>query len=160
MRSIAKEFHVLEWTIRVLVHQDIQYKSYVIRKGQFILAKTQKTISYVQDSSLTKLKNPPSMAYFDFSLTKNTSTGSGMMQTKYPATVMVLSYVSSKGDVMSPNIFPQGLKLNAAGYTDVPKTGVKPWIDRVCNGRPHVFQEDCTFSQSHSNPGLIIRKFL
>lgn len=41
MRVIAKELHVSEWTIRTLVHEDIRYKSYELKRGQFLSAKTQ-----------------------------------------------------------------------------------------------------------------------
>lgn len=41
MKLIAKELHVSEWTIRTLVHEDIWYKSYGLKRGQFLSAKTQ-----------------------------------------------------------------------------------------------------------------------
>lgn len=65
-----------------------------------------------------------------------------VMHTKFPASVMVLGVVSSEGHIMPPHFFQQGLRLNAAGYNEVLETVVKPWIDRVCDGRPYVFQQD------------------
>ena len=40
MRSIAKKLHVSEKTIRRSVHEDILYKSYVMKRGQFISEKS------------------------------------------------------------------------------------------------------------------------
>ena len=161
IRSIAKELQVSEWTIRTVVHQDIRYKSYVMRKGQFISAKTQENRLMRSKRLLNKVKNPHEhgMLWF-FSDEKNfdqdqktnrrndrwlcasPSEVPRVMHTKYPPTVMVLGVVSSEGHVMPPYIFPQGLRVNAAGYINVLKTVVKPWINKVCNGRPYVFQQD------------------
>lgn len=58
MRSIAKELQVSECTIRTVVHQDIWYKSYVMRKRQFISAKTQENCLMRSKRLLNKVKNP------------------------------------------------------------------------------------------------------
>lgn len=55
---------------------------------------------------------------------------------------------------MPSHFFEQTLRLNAAGYTEVLETVLKPWIDLVCDGRPYVFQKDWTCSQCHSGPRL------
>lgn len=161
MRSIAKELQVSEWTIRAVVHQNIRYKSYVMRRSQFMSSKTQENRLMRSKRLLNKLKNPHEhgMLWF-FSDEKNfvqdqktnrqndrwlcasPSEVPRVMHTKYPATVMVLGVVSSEGHVMPPYIFSQGLRVNAAGYIEVLKTVVKPWIDKVCKGRPYVFQQD------------------
>ena len=64
------------------------------------------------------------------------------MHTNFPATVVVLVVVSNEGHVMPPHFFPQGLRVNSAAYIDVLGTAVKPWIDRVRNGRLYIFQQD------------------
>ena len=56
--------------------------------------------------------------------------------------MIVLGVVSSEDDMMPPHFFPQALQVNAAAYTDVLETVVKPWITAVASGRPHVFQQD------------------
>ncbi|XP_061516646.1 uncharacterized protein LOC133393851 [Anopheles gambiae] len=58
------------------------------------------------------------------------------------ADLQVFSCVLSEGDVMPPHFFEQGLRLNADGYISMLDTVVKPWITRVANGRPYVFQRD------------------
>lgn len=65
-----------------------------------------------------------------------------VMHTKFPATVMVLGVVSNEGHVMPPHFFRQGLRVTSAAYIEVLDTVVKPWIDRVRNGRPYIFQQD------------------
>ena len=65
-----------------------------------------------------------------------------VMQTKFPQTVMVFGCVSSEGDVMPPHFFREGLRLNSDGYVELLNTVVKPWITRIANGRPYVWQQD------------------
>jgi hypothetical protein len=65
-----------------------------------------------------------------------------VMATKFPATVMVLGVVSNEGDVMLPDIFAKGLKINTEEYIKVLIEGVKPWMDKVAAGRHYVFQQD------------------
>ena len=36
----------------------------------------------------------------------------------------------------------KGLRFNTAIYIDVMRDVVKPWMDRVADGRPYVFQQD------------------
>eukprot|EP00106_Octopus_bimaculoides_P001075 XP_014768517.1 PREDICTED: uncharacterized protein LOC106867953 [Octopus bimaculoides] len=127
MRSIAKELRVSEWTIRTVVHHDIRYNSYVMWEGQFVSAKTQDQKSNRRN---------------DRWLCADPSEVPRVMHTKFPATVIVLGTVSSKGHVVPPHFFPQGLRINAAGYIEVLKTVIKPWIDETCSGRPFVFQQE------------------
>ena len=39
-----------------------------------------------------------------------------VMQTKFPATIMVLGVVNSEGDVMSPHFLAEGLRLDTNRY--------------------------------------------
>ena len=65
-----------------------------------------------------------------------------VMKTKIPATVMVFGVISSKGHIMSPQIFEVGLKVNTKVYLDVLKSVVIPWYNLVAGGKPWVWQED------------------
>ena len=65
-----------------------------------------------------------------------------VMKTKFPATVMVFSVLSSEGPIMPPHIFEVGLKVNAKVYLDVLKSVVIPWCNQVAGGRPWVWQQD------------------
>ncbi|KAL1114925.1 hypothetical protein AAG570_007748 [Ranatra chinensis] len=46
------------------------------------------------------------------------------------------------GDVMPPHFFQEGLRLTSDGYVGLLNTVVKPWIRRVADGRPYVWQQD------------------
>ena len=48
-----------------------------------------------------------------------------LMKTKFPATVMVFSVVSSEGHIMPPHIFEVGLKV----YLDVLMSVAIPWCN-------------------------------
>ena len=64
------------------------------------------------------------------------------MQTKFSKIAMVFGCVSCEGDVMRPNFFRVGLELNSDAYVELLITVVKPWITRVANDRPYVWQLD------------------
>ena len=62
------------------------------------------------------------------------------MQTIFSKTVMVFGCVSCEGDVMPPHFSRDGLRLNSDVYVEFLITVVMPWITRVANGRPYVWQ--------------------
>ena len=64
------------------------------------------------------------------------------MQTKSSQTVMVFGCMSCEGDVMPPHLFREGLRLNSDAYVELLITVVKPWITKVANDRPYVWQQD------------------
>lgn len=53
---------------------------------------------------------------------------------------MILRVVSSEGDLMPPQFFLQGERVNAAAYTEV----LKLLITSVARGRPYVLQQNAT----------------
>ena len=65
-----------------------------------------------------------------------------VMKTKFSATAMAFSVVSSEGHTMPPHIFEVGLKVNTKVYLDVLKSVVIPWCNQVAGGRPWVWQPD------------------
>lgn len=161
MRALANELEVDESTIRRVVHEDLRYKSYVMRRGQFMSDRTKVNRLTRAKRLLNKLKHPeePGLIWFfsdeknfvqdqkvnrrnDRWLCKGPDEVSTVMHTKFPASVMVLGVVSSEGDVMPPHFFSQGLRVNAAAYTEVLDRVVKPWVTTIARGRPYVFQQD------------------
>ncbi|XP_052832121.1 uncharacterized protein LOC128247010 [Octopus bimaculoides] len=58
MRLIAKEHHMSEGTIRNVVHKDIRYKSYAMRKGHFISETVKENHLIRSKRHPNKLKNP------------------------------------------------------------------------------------------------------
>ena len=161
MRAIARDFNVSEGLIRRVVHEDLRYKSYVMRRGQFMSAQTRNQRLIRGKRLLSKLKHPevPNMLWFfsdeknfdqdqkinrrnDRWLCSNPTEVPRVMHTKFPATVMVLGVVSNEGHIMPPHFFQQGLRVNAVAYIEVLETVVKPWIDSVRGDRPYIFQQD------------------
>lgn len=65
-----------------------------------------------------------------------------VMKVKFPQHVMVFGIVSSEGDIMPPHFFDVGLRVDSDVYIDVMKKVALPWIRRVANGRPWVWQQD------------------
>lgn len=161
MRSLAAELGVSEGTIRNTVHEDLRYKSYGMRKGQFMSEATKETRYKKAKALLNSLKHPSSSRQLIFFsdekvfnqdqkinsrnnrwLCQEISEVPIVMQTKFPASVMVLGVVSNEGDVMPPHFFDKGARINAALYINTLETVVKPWMDGVARGRPYVFQQD------------------
>ena len=77
-----------------------------------------------------------------------------LMKTKFPATVMVFSVVSSEGHIMPPHILKVGLKVNTKVYLDVLKNMVIPWCNPEAGGRPWLWQQDGASPQVQKDPGL------
>jgi hypothetical protein len=161
MRSLARKLKISEFVIRKKMMQDIRYKSYALRRGQFLSHATKKRRLENAKLMLNKLKNPAANnQLIFFSDEKNFSQDQKVnkknnrwlcvdisevpvaMATKFPATVMVLGMVNNEGDVMPPHIFAKGLKINTEEYTKVLKEVVKPWMDEVAAGRHYMFQQD------------------
>ena len=161
IRAIARELQVHHKTVWRCIHEDLRYSSYVMRRGQFMTQQTKENRYEKSKKLLCEIKHPeePKMLWF-FSDEKNFDQDQKVnrrndrwlcqdpedvphvMHTKFPATVMVLSVVSNQGDVMPPHFFKKGHRVNAEEYVKVLRDVVKPWIDRVAEGRPYVFQQD------------------
>ncbi len=128
MRRMAEELEVSEWLVRKIVKEDIRYKSYSLRKGQFMSAATKKTRYEKASALLNRIKHPPEPDILIFfsdekNFTQDQKVNSKnnrwlcndpreipiVMKTKFPATVMVLGVVSNKGDVMPPHMFEASL---------------------------------------------------
>ncbi|XP_046868909.1 uncharacterized protein LOC124461437 [Drosophila willistoni] len=160
IRALAKDLNVSDGLIRRVVHEDLRYKSYVMRRGQFMSDKTREQRVIRSNRLLNEIKHPEAaeMLWFfsdeknfdqdqkinrrnDRWLCSNPTEVPVVMHTKFPATVMVLGVVSNKGHVMPPHFFSQGLRVNSAAYIEVLETVVKPWIESVCGDSPYIFQQ-------------------
>ena len=115
MRAIAKDMRASEALIRRCVSEDLRYKSYKMKKGQLLTAKAKKKRLKHCQKLLNKLKHPlqRNMIWF-FSDKKNFCQDQAVnnqnnhwlavcsedvpkvMQTKFPATVMVFGVVHLK----------------------------------------------------------------
>lgn len=64
---------------------------------------------------------------------------SHVMHINFPTSVIVLRVLSSEGHVMPPDFLQQGIRLNAACYTEEIGIVTKPRIDHLCDGMPYAF---------------------
>ena len=161
MRNMATELNVDEKTIRNIMKKELGYKSYALKRGQFMTEATKARRAEKAKKLLNRLKAPTTQnQLIFFSDEKNFTQDQKVnkknnrwlcsdpkevpivMATKFPATVMVLGVVSNEGDVMPPHFFPKGLKINTDEYIKVLEEVVKPWMDSVAGGRHYVFQQD------------------
>ena len=161
MRNIAEDLGISKTLVSKIVKEDLRYKSYSLRRGQFMTEKTKETRLMKAKALLNRLKKPPAPDILIFfsdekNFTQDQKVNSKnnrwlcgdpsevpiIMRTKFPATVMVLGVVSNKGDIMPPHIFEAGLKVNTDVYLEVMMTVVKPWMDGVAAGRPYIWQQD------------------
>lgn len=62
--------------------------------------------------------------------------------TKFPTSVVVMEVISSKGNVMLPHFFEEGLKITAIVYIHVPDTVKKSRIDKIATAGDHTFLHD------------------
>ena len=81
-----------------------------------------------------------------------------VMKTKFPATVMVFSVVSSEGHIMPPHIFEVSLKVNTKVYLDVLKSVVIFWCNQVASGRPWVWQQDSAPAHKSKETQVLLQK--
>ena len=121
MRGIGRELSVSEFLVRKIVKQDIRYKSYSLRRGQFMSAAAKERKAKRALVLLRKFRKPPAKDILIFySNEKNFSQDQQVnkknncwlcsdpsevpivMATKFPAMVMVLGMVSNKGNVIPP----------------------------------------------------------
>ena len=159
--ALAREMNASSSTMKLALNEDIRYYSYKRRKGQLLTEKARENRLTKANKLLSKAKHPaePQTIWFFFDEKKfcqdqkhnmqnnrwpayNPKDVLRVMQTNFPQTVMVYGCVSSEGDVMPPHFFREGLRLNSDGYVELLNTVVKPWITRVANGRPYVWQQD------------------
>ena len=161
MRSLARELQVDEKTVRNCVHEDIRYKSYALKRRQFMNEATKERRADKAARLLCKLKHPQctnQLIFFsdeknfcqdqkvnvrnDRWLCSDPEEVPIVMSTKFPATVMVLGVISNEGDVMPPFFFEAGLRVNAEAYISAMDSHVKPWIESIAGDRHYVFQQD------------------
>ena len=71
IEAVAKRLQVSECTIRRVVHENIQYKLYVMQKDQFISHVTRKNRSIRAKYLLKKLKHQEAEILWFFSYEKN-----------------------------------------------------------------------------------------
>ena len=161
IRALSRELNASASTMKFALNEDLRYYSYKCHRGQLLIEKACENRLTKGKKLLSKVKHPaePQTIWF-FSDEKNlchdqkNNTQNNrwlahspkdtpcVMQTKSSQTVMVFGCVSCEGDVMPPHFIREGFRLNSDAYVEFLITVVKPWITRVANGRPYVWQQD------------------
>lgn len=131
MGQLAKEFNVGKATIHRTVHDDLGYRSFVLRRRQLLTEATKERRKLRAQALLNDLKRDSAGLLRFFSdekkfiqdqkvnrqndrwLCDDPFKVPTVMHTKCPSSVMVLGVVSSEGHIMPPYFFPQGLRINA-----------------------------------------------
>ncbi|KAL1115595.1 hypothetical protein AAG570_005885 [Ranatra chinensis] len=139
IRALSREMNVAASTMKLALNEDLRYYSYKRCKGQLLTEEAREKRLINAKKLLSKVKHPAEKNLWLASSTKDIPR---VMQTKFPQTVMVLGCVSSEGDLMPPHFFREGLRLTSDGYVELLNTVVKPWIRRVVDGMPYVWQQD------------------
>ncbi len=165
MRCIVKEMDISSSTVNKVVHEDLNKKSYALKRGQMISEVTRAARVQRGSTILRELKKPASrggeaskLVFFsdeknffqdrvvnrhdDRWICAESSELPVVMRAKYPSHLMMLGVVSNEEDVMAPHIFESGFRLSAQDYLDVMCTDILLWIKCVAGGRPYTFQQD------------------
>ena len=162
-RSIAMNMGVSEFLIRLVVHEDILYFLYKIRKGEFISQRTRgksMLLSFWTISSILSC-----WTCFDFSKWENFLPGSDGELAEQPLAcrvhmrytnidenqwvhIMVFVVVTSNGDIMHLFIFLYCLTLYTEFCIKCLEEVVLFWIERLAARRSYVYQSDFVLCQT------------
>lgn len=131
-RAFAKQLEVAEFTIRLLVHEDLRYQSYLMRQGQFMSQKNPGKPCHLVQALVEQATHPeePDMLWFfsdennfdqdekvnrrnDGWLCASSNKVSMVMWTKSPSSAMVLVIPSNEGHVVPRHFFQQRLWDNS-----------------------------------------------
>ncbi|CAK9807113.1 Transposable element Tcb1 transposase [Anthophora quadrimaculata] len=160
LRKLASVLGVSETIVRQIAQEDLRYASYVLKVRQ-MLSEAAKLKRFARcHLILCSLKHEAAGRIRFFSdekiftvdakvnrrndrwLAHNLEDVPVVGKTKFPASVHVLSVVSSEGDVMPPHFFQKGERITKEVYLEVLKRVIKPWMETTASGRPYLFQQD------------------
>uniref|UniRef100_A0A182RB67 Tc1-like transposase DDE domain-containing protein n=1 Tax=Anopheles funestus TaxID=62324 RepID=A0A182RB67_ANOFN len=157
--AFEREIDVTPNTVKHALNEDLRYTSYKRRSGQLLAQKGRKTRLAHAKKLLNMIKHPaePETIWFfekDFCQDQKLNVQINRWLA-YCAADVPWPRATNKiptnghgvrerviGRVMSPHFFDQGLKLNAKGYVKLLDTVAKPWITKLANARPYVWQQD------------------
>lgn len=161
MCAIAREKGVDEMPISLVVHENIHYVSYKMRKGQFLSKLRQKKWLKHAKKLIHKLKHTGArhaMVCLQQKKTANSrrstlratdgllfhsKMGPESCRQSFQRQVQygLLCHQQWRWHHATP-LLPWGLKLNTNGYIHILSEVVKPCIDHVAAGRPYMWQQD------------------
>ena len=160
IESIARDMGVPKFLIKVVVHEDIWYFLYKMRKGQFLSQVMKEKRKDCMAKLLNQFKHhlQPNMLCF-FSDEKNFYQDQVdtlnhcclvqslqdvliKMKTKYPVYIMGLGLFTSNCNMIPPFIFTHSHWLNMEVFIKCLEGVVLIWIKKVGAGRSYIWQED------------------
>ena len=160
MRRLAITFNISVRSMRQIINEELRYKSYTLKVRQMLSEAAKIKRVACCHLILTSLRHETAghLRFFsdekiftvdqkhnpknDRWLAKDPADVPIVHRTKHSANVHVLSVVSNEGDAMPPHFFDKHETVTKEVYLRVLQRVVKPWIDRVSNGKQYVFQQD------------------
>lgn len=150
----TNQLYVVMSAIRHMVHEDIRYKSFIMRRGQFMSNRTNENCVHPVDCLINKVsyfKEFSMLCFFsnekNFVQQKNINRRNGItsltevhtvMHRKFLSSVMFLEVVSNEDDV-SLNTFPPQGRVNATLHRD----NGHSWIKEAAHGKYYVYCWGC-----------------
>lgn len=160
LRKLSTTLGVSEATMRRIAEKDLRYTSYVLKVRQMLseaakvkrVARCNLLLCSLKHEAAGRLRFFSDEKIFTVDAKVNRRNDRWLAhdpedvpvvaRTKFPASVHVLSVVSSEGDVMPPHFFKKGETITMDVYLQILRTVVKPWMETVASGRPYIFQQD------------------
>ncbi len=157
-QSLATLMNVSKNTMGKAIHEDLRYKSYVLKICQHLTdAMKAKRVAWCELLlSLPKHQAARRMCFFsdekiftveqkvnrrnDRWLTTDLGEVPIVGKRKFPTSIHILLLVSSEGHVMPPHYFSEN--VNKEVYLDILWSKVKPWIEETAGEKPYIFQQD------------------
>ena len=127
IKSIARDMRVSEFLIRQLVHEDIRFLSFRLRKGQLLLHATKD-----KKEGCQFLQNNRWLAQQGVSI---------LMKTKHLVLIMMFKRLACDDGVISSVIILHCLRLNGDASIKCLEEVVLSWIKKEAVGRSYIWQQ-------------------
>jgi hypothetical protein len=160
LTTLGSKLKVSSKKLRHIASEDLRYKSYMLKIGQ-MLSEDARNKRVVKGSLLLSSMHPETpwcIRFFSdekfFTLEEFLNRRNNtwlaqepedmpvVLRTKFSASVHVLGVVWSEGDVMPPHFLTKGQTVTKEVYLDVLQKKFHPWVNKVTDGKPYVFQQD------------------
>lgn len=160
LRKMSTILGMSKTTMRRIAEEDLRYTSYVLKVRQMLteatkikrIARCKLLLSSLKHEASGRIKFFSDEKIFTIDAKVNRKNDRWLAhdpsdvpvvgRTKFPASVHVLSVVSSEGDIMPPYFFLKGQKITKEVYLSVLMSTLHPWITTVAAGRQYIFQQD------------------
>jgi len=160
LAKLAAILGVSDTTVRRIVKNNLRYKSYILKVRQMLsetakakrLARCNLLVCSLKHTAAGRIKFFSDEKIFTVDAKVNRRNDRWLAhdpedvpvvaRTKFPASVHVLSVVSSEDDIMPPHFFKKRETITKEVYVEILRTTVKSWMEDVAAGRPYIFQQD------------------